>query len=123
MRFKRFVFTAAAALFVTSTAFPTQNLVVKLFVTTVKQDSPVQVVGFKYPDKGPGYPGSDNDTQASCLLDGYCPKVVLHNGTAKDVKFIAVGGIVGTRRVARTGKSNTRLGKWKFFHRTTGNQR
>src|ERR1700683_3538474 len=50
MRFKWGLFCAAAALFVPSTAFPTENLVVKLFVTTVKQDSPVQVVGFKYPD-------------------------------------------------------------------------
>jgi hypothetical protein len=95
MRFKWFVFCAAAALFVPSTAFPTENLVVKLFVTTVKQDSPVQVVGFKYPDKGPGYTASDRDTEASCLLGGYCPKVVLHNAVAKDVRFIAVEGLMG----------------------------
>jgi hypothetical protein len=94
MRFKRFVLTAATALFVASTAFPTENLVVKLFVTTVKQDSPVQVVGFKYPDKGPGYPSGDG-SEASCLSGGYCPKVVLHNATAKDVTFIAVYGLVG----------------------------
>jgi hypothetical protein len=95
MRFEWFVLTAAAVLFVTSTAFRTENLVVSVFVTTVKQYSPVQVVGFKYPDKGPGYLASDNDREASCLLGGYCPKVVLHNATAKDIRFIAVGGLVG----------------------------
>jgi hypothetical protein len=96
MKVNGFFLAAIAALSLTSAAFPVENLVVKLFVTTVKQDSPVEVVGFKYPDRGPGYPHrDDNDFEGMCLTGGYCPKVVLRNATGKDVTAVGVEGLFG----------------------------
>jgi hypothetical protein len=95
MRAKLLLFAAAAALLLASSAFSTEKRVVKLVVTTVKQDSPVQVVGFKYPDRGPGYPQSEHDFDSLCRTGGYCPKVVLRNTTAPDVTSIVVDGLTG----------------------------
>jgi hypothetical protein len=96
MKGKRIVLGAIAVLFLTPAAFPVQDFVVRLFVTIVKQDSPVEVVGFKYPDKGPGYPNrDDNDYEGMCLTGGYCPKVVLRNTTGKVVTAVGVEGLYG----------------------------
>jgi len=96
VKLKGFVFAAIAVLSLTSAVFPGENLVIKLFVTTAKLDSPVEVVGFKYPERGPDYPDRfKNDNEGFCLMRGYCPKVVLHNRTKKEVTAIDVGGLYG----------------------------
>jgi len=99
MWIRRLTFTGFVAFLSAVTASPTDHVVVNLFVTTVKQDSPVQIVGFKLPDKGPGVPISEaNKDGAACLSGGYCTKVLLHNTTAKEVKHIVVIGVLGDPR-------------------------
>jgi hypothetical protein len=104
MKFKGFVLAAIVVMALGPAAFPVENLVVKLFVTTVRQDSPVEIVGFKYPDSGPSYPDrDDNDFEGMCLTGGYCPKVVLRNTTGKAVTAVGVEGLYGNPAEPKDG--------------------
>lgn len=95
MRTKYIAFLVIAGLTLSFAAVAAEKTVVKLFVTTVKQDSPVVIVGFRYPDAGPGYSPKDGSYEELCLTHGYCPRVVLSNTTDKTVTHIEVSGLIG----------------------------
>jgi hypothetical protein len=70
------------------TASSTDSPVISLFVTIAKQDSPVQIMGFKLPG------GSNNGAPRDPLCP-WCPKVRLHNTTARQVKKVLLRGVAG----------------------------
>lgn len=69
---------ASLALFVALTVSSADTVAIHVFVTTVKQDCPVQIVGFKLPDK-----------------PGGVPTVVVHNTTEKEVKLFRLIYLLG----------------------------
>lgn len=95
MWIRRLTLATFIALFSALAAASNDRVMVNVVVTMVKQDSPVQIVGFKLPDKGPF---SGKSVGVGCLLEGYCPQVLLHNTTAKEVKFLEIRGILGNPR-------------------------
>jgi hypothetical protein len=99
MRIRRIALTVFMALFAALTASPNDNVVVTLFVTTVKQDSPVQIVGFKLPGDAAADEGQSESTnppeRAVVPLCRWCPKVLLRNATSKQVKNVTLQGLMG----------------------------
>ncbi len=95
MRATQLAYISAVALLLSSTAFSAEKLVVKLFVRAVKQDGPVQVVGFKFPNSGPGLVHAGADDSGLCQTGGSCPKVVLRNNSDKQVTHVEVEGLYG----------------------------
>jgi hypothetical protein len=78
---RRLAITASVVLFMASTATPTDRVVVNSFVTAVKQDCPIQILGFRLPDRS-----------------GEPPKVLLHNTTASEVIFFYLYALIGDPR-------------------------
>lgn len=94
LRFRRtFTLSALIVFFAVLTASSTDEFVVNLFVTAVKQDSPVQIVGFKLPSTASA---DEAHTDAASLpLCRWCPKVLLHNTTARQITDIRLLGLWG----------------------------
>src|ERR1700729_846158 len=93
MWIRRLTFTGFIALLCAVSAFPTDHVVVNLYVTTASQDSPVQIVGFKLP--GAVADEAQNEIVERVPLCRWCPKVLLHNATAKQVTTIQLQGVMG----------------------------
>jgi hypothetical protein len=106
----RLVRVANAAMLLTSAAFPLDNVVVRLFVTAAKQSGPVEVVGFKYPEKAL-YPDAYKSlNQDFCVTAEYCPKVVFHNRTEKDVTAIEAAALLGNPEKMQDVEPASQLG-------------
>jgi hypothetical protein len=95
MCIRRLTFTGLVALLSAVTALPTEHVVVNLEVTTARQDSPVQIVGFKLPSAVADKAQSESVERAGVPLCRWCPKVLLHNTTAKHVTTIQLQGVMG----------------------------
>jgi hypothetical protein len=96
---RRLTLAASLALFAAFTASATDDIVINLFVTTVKQDSPVQILGFKLPnsatgDEGPGEMAEPPE-RGSVLVCRWCPQVLLRNTSSMKIKSVSLIGLIG----------------------------
>jgi hypothetical protein len=81
MWMRRFALMPSIVLLMALMAASSDRVVVNLFVTTAKQDCPLQILGFRLPDRL-----------------GEPPKVLLHNTTAKEVTFFYLYALIGNPR-------------------------
>jgi hypothetical protein len=77
--------TTLIVLFCAFAGSSTDSVRIHVFITTVKQDAPVQITGFKLPSGSVGHYAE-------------YPDVLLHNVTAKEVKLVYFRDIVGIPR-------------------------
>jgi hypothetical protein len=109
MWIRRLTLAASLALCVAFTASATDDIVLNLFVTTVKQDSPVEILGFRLPNSATGDEGpsemAEPPERGPVLVCRWCPQVLLRNTTTKQVKNVMLTGLMGdpNRPEQRTG--------------------
>jgi hypothetical protein len=99
MWIRRLTLAVSLAVFAAFTASATDNVVLYLFITTAKQDSPVKIVGFRLPNSATGDEGpsemAEPPEQGPVLVCRWCPQVLLRNTTPKQIKNVSLQGLMG----------------------------
>ena len=99
MWIRRLTLAVSLAVFAAFTASATDNVVLYLFITTAKQDSPVKIVGFRLPNSATGDEGpsemAEPPEQGPVLVCRWCPQVMLRNTTPKQIKNVSLQGLMG----------------------------
>lgn len=85
---------ASGAFFAVLVSSAADNAIINLFVTAAKQDSPVQIVGFKLPAAAPTIEAQNDEGDRGEIVPTsrckWCPRVVLHNTTTKQAKDVVL---------------------------------